>query len=208
MAGGAGGARMNEKTNKVGERIVVGIDLSETGDHALREGMRLCQRLPGSELHVTNVIYAERGLHDAQRLAQLEQLLRTRVAELRERVTQVCRPEQDAGAFSQETVFHVRIGEPAEALHQVAVDVEADLIVVGTHARTGVGKLLLGSVAESLIQIARVPVLVARPKDFGGLPRTERPEARRPGEDLHGHGVSHRVHLEFMPRTRHIAGLV
>jgi nucleotide-binding universal stress UspA family protein len=198
---------MNDKTTQVSERIVVGVDLSETGDHALREAMRRCRRSPGSELHVTNVIYAERDLHDAQRVAQLERLLPARLQELQAHVGKVCQPARGAGGFSQETVFHVRIGDAAEALHQVAVDVDADLIVVGTHARRGLEKLLLGSVAQSLVQIARLPVLVARPKDFGGLPRTERPEARRPGEDLHG-GLSHRTHVEFVDRTTHIPGLI
>ena len=199
---------MNQEKSNVGERIVVGLDLSETGDHALRAALRLCRRLPGSELHVTYVIHAERGLHDAKQLAELEQLLPKRMDELHEHVTRVCQPEQAGSTFSQETVFHLRIGEPAEALHQVAVDVDADLIVVGTHARRGLEKLLLGSVAQSLIQIAQVPVLVARPKDFTDLPRTARPEARRPGEDLHDPRLSRRLHLEFRPRTTHISGMV
>lgn len=196
---------MNEKTH--GERIVVGVDLSETGDHALREAMRLCRRLPGSELHATYVLFAEPGLHDASQLSRLERLLSERLEALQAHVTKTCQPEQAAGSFTQETVFHVRIGEAAHGLHQVAVDIDADLIVVGTHARRGVGKLLLGSVAESLIQTAHVPVLVARPKDFAGLSRSERPDAPRPGEDLHATGLSHRVRLELSPRS-HIPGLI
>jgi nucleotide-binding universal stress UspA family protein len=189
-------------------RIVVGADSSATGDNALREAMKLCRLLPGSELHVANVIHVERSLHDAERIDQLATILRERISALREHVSRVCAPPGGEPAFKQETVFHVRLGEPAEALHQVAVDCDADLIVVGTHARKGLGKLLLGSVAEALIRIAHVPVLVARPKDFSELPRTERPEPTRPGDDLRSHGLSDRLHLEFVPRTTHISGLV
>ncbi len=46
-----------------------------------------------------------------------------------------------------------------------------DLIVVGTHSRTGVKRLLLGSVAEQVIRHARVPVLAVRPGDGQGLPQ-------------------------------------
>jgi hypothetical protein len=116
-------------------------------------------------------------------------------------------PEQGDG-YSQQIVFHVRLGDPAEALHQVAVDVDADLIGVGTHARAGVERLLLGSVAEALIRRAHVPVLVAQPKDFSDLPRSERPDPARPGDDLTCHGLSARLHLEFLPRTTHIPGLL
>jgi nucleotide-binding universal stress UspA family protein len=197
---------MNDQTHK--DRIVVGVDLLETGDHALREALRLCQRLPGSELHVSHVIFAEPDLHDASELSRLERLLPARLEELQAHVAKVCQPERTAGALSQATVFHLRVGDAASALHQVAVDVDADLIVVGTHARRGVDKLLLGSVAQSLIQTARVPVLVARPKDFTGLVRTQRPEASRPGEDLHAKGLSRRLQLELTPRSSHIPGLI
>jgi nucleotide-binding universal stress UspA family protein len=189
-------------------RILVGVDLSTTGDHALLEAMRLCRALPGSELHVAYAIYVERDLHDARRIAQLADLLHARMDMLRAHVARVGRPVHGHPPFEQEIVFHVRLGEAAEALHQLAVDVDADLIVVGTHARRGMERLLLGSVAEALIRIARVPVLIAQPKDFAGLPRSPAPDPARPGEPLHGDGLTDRLHLEFVPRTTHISGLV
>jgi nucleotide-binding universal stress UspA family protein len=189
-------------------RIVVGVDLSDTGDHALREAMKLCKWQPGCELHVANVIPVERSLHDADQIERLASVLHERMAVLRERVTRVCAPLQGETPFSQETVFHVRLGDPTAALHQVAVDCDADLIVVGTHARRGIGKLLLGSVAEALVRTAHVPVLIARPKDFSEQTPSERPDPMRPGEDLRSTGLSDRLHLEFVPRNTHISGLV
>jgi nucleotide-binding universal stress UspA family protein len=199
---------MSEFVDGAIARIVVGVDLSDTGDHALRQAMKLCRWLPGSELHVANVIYVERSLHDADRIEHLASMLHARMDALREHVTRVCAPLKESAPFTQETVFHVRLGEPADALHQVAVDCDADLIVVGTHARKGLEKLLLGSVAEALIRSAHLPVLVARPKDFAALHQSERPEPMRPGEDLRSTGLSNRLHLEFVPRTTHISGLV
>jgi len=189
-------------------RIAAGVDLSETGDHALREAMRLCRQLPGSELHVVYVVRASKDLHDAKKLDELSQELRTKLDELRGHVTAVCAPSVGSPAFTQETVFHVRLGEPAEAIHQAAVDVDADMIVVGTHGRTGVEKLILGSVAEALIRLAHVPVVVAHPKNFSKLHKSDHAEPARPGQDLHAHGISHRLHLSFGPRTSHISGLV
>lgn len=188
--------------------IAVAVDMSETGDHALREAMRLSRQLPGSELHVIYVLRTEKGLHDANRLDELARELPNRLDQLRAHVTSVCAPGTDGVAYSQETVFHIRLGDPAAAIHQAAVDVDADLIVVGTHGRRGMDKLLLGSVAEELVRMAHLPVVVARPKDFGGLRLSERPDAPKPGQDLHSTGVSQRSHLEFRPRNSHISGLL
>jgi hypothetical protein len=69
--------------------------------------------------------------------------------------------------------IHTRIGPPADAILQLAVDVGAELIVVGTHGRRGVRKLLLGSVAEQLIQAGHCPILVAHPRDFSGLAHSD-----------------------------------
>jgi hypothetical protein len=82
------------------------------------------------------------------------------------------------------------------------------MIVVGTHARRGVEKLILGSVAEQLVRDAHVPVVVAHPKDFEGILRSARPDAPRPGQELHPAGVSVRSRIEFRPRNSHISGLV
>jgi nucleotide-binding universal stress UspA family protein len=52
--------------------------------------------------------------------------------------------------------------EPADAISNYAKAEEVDLIVIGTHGRTGVERVLLGSVAERVIRIAPCPVLTVR----------------------------------------------
>jgi hypothetical protein len=47
---------------------------------------------------------------------------------------------------------------------QLAADLEADLVVVGTHGRRALARMLLGSVAELTVRLAPCPVLVVRPK--------------------------------------------
>jgi universal stress protein family protein len=80
---------------------------------------------------------------------------------------------------------HLRLEAPAHELAQIASDLEADLVVVGTHGRRGVARLLLGSVAEAVVRLAPCPVLVVRPKALPEeVPRIEPPcpqclEARR-----------------------------
>jgi nucleotide-binding universal stress UspA family protein len=58
----------------------------------------------------------------------------------------------------------LEVGDPATEILRVAAELPADLIVMGTHGRTGLGRLLLGSVAELVVRRAACPVLtVSRP---------------------------------------------
>jgi nucleotide-binding universal stress UspA family protein len=50
-------------------------------------------------------------------------------------------------------------GEPAEAVVRLAKDEGVDLIVMGTHGRSGISRLLMGSVAEAIVRRAPCPVL-------------------------------------------------
>lgn len=56
-------------------------------------------------------------------------------------------------------------GYAAEEIVSVAEDIKADMIVLGTHGRKGIDKILFGSVAEKVIKTAKVPVLSMRPED-------------------------------------------
>jgi len=53
-------------------------------------------------------------------------------------------------------------GAPHEQVPRAAKRARADLIVIGTHGRTGVSKLLLGSVAERIVRLSPCPVLTVR----------------------------------------------
>lgn len=55
------------------------------------------------------------------------------------------------------------VGNVAESILDYADSVHADLIAMSTHGRNGIGRFLLGSVAEKVIRAAKVPVLLVRP---------------------------------------------
>ena len=63
----------------------------------------------------------------------------------------------DAQAF-------VMSGKPADAITEIAKDQKADLVIVGSHGRTGLDRLLMGSVAERVIVLASCAVLVVKGK--------------------------------------------
>ena len=54
------------------------------------------------------------------------------------------------------------MGAPAAEICRIAAEEGADMIVMGTHGRTGVMRLLMGSIAESVLRHAPCPVLVYR----------------------------------------------
>lgn len=59
-------------------------------------------------------------------------------------------------------------GAPAEEILRTAQSVKADLIVMGTHGRTGLSRLLMGSVAEQVVRKAPCPVLTVRTPSLPG----------------------------------------
>jgi len=58
-------------------------------------------------------------------------------------------------------VTHHAGGTAADRILQFAVDVQADLVLVGTHGRTGLRRLMVGSVGEVVVRRAACPVLVS-----------------------------------------------
>ncbi|MGH7306016.1 MAG: universal stress protein [Candidatus Rokuibacteriota bacterium] len=84
----------------------------------------------------------------------------TAVREAEEYLAGVVRRLAERGATRVET--HVWYGPPAAAITEAAAVQKADMIVMGTHGRSGLGRLVLGSVAESVLRGTTIPILVVR----------------------------------------------
>ncbi len=69
--------------------------------------------------------------------------------------------------------YRIEEGTPADEILRLAEEIPCDLVVLGTHGRTGLGRLLLGSVAEQVLRRASCPVLTVR------LPAETPPAAER-----------------------------
>ncbi len=148
--------------------VVAAIDFDEAGAIALREAARLTA---GGDLHVVHVLDAAPARSDTA-IERVAEDLREVPARIRRYLT-----EQGVTGAS---FAHVRVpgeGDVAEAIQQLAVDVDADVIVVGAHDDEGaLHRLLHASVAEALARRAHCPVVVARPKDYHALSRSPRIE--------------------------------
>jgi len=162
--------------------IVVGIDYSELSRLALLQAFQTATERTPSEVHVLHVRADEHGYPHAEHaesapkdealvraLERLQHLVRTDLALFLE-------TGQRAGLRPLGLVSHIRSGSAAREIAQLANDLQANLVVVGTQGRTGIARLLLGSVAHAVVTLAPCAVLVARDRSFAlSVPARGRP---------------------------------
>jgi nucleotide-binding universal stress UspA family protein len=110
--------------------------------------VRVLQLIPPMAIEGTRYFHAE---EPEARRREAEEYLAPVAAKLR------------AGGVRVETV--VRHGNPADEIVAAAREVGADLIAMTTHGRSGLGRLLFGSVAESVLRHGETPVFVMRQTD-------------------------------------------
>ena len=135
-------------------RILAAFDFTPQATAALRRAFAVAGA-HGAELHV--VCVREPG--------SLVPALETDLPPMAlERMREIAKAELAAAPSVAKVVTHLLVGSPAAEIAWLAAHLDVDLIVVGTHGRTGVSRFVLGSVAEKLTRIAGCPVLVERAK--------------------------------------------
>ena len=143
---------------------IAAVDLVQQTDEVLQTAAKLAST-GEEELHIVHVIPRDAvgALHgeEALRFSNLTDDIRAKLQQL----------AADIPIAIERIYLHVRIGSPDVEIAQLASDVAADWVVVGTHNHTGLERLFLGSVAASLVRNAPCPVLVCRPKS---VPKWER----------------------------------
>lgn len=140
--------------------IVAGVEFDGTAEAVWDKAQTLLWSRPDAVLHVVHVIPIDVAGELKSAKSPFDAAFEKLHAWVVERVG-----AKDAPICLQ-IHLEVVIGQPASELVQAAVDVEADLLLVGTHARGAVAKMVLGSVAEAVMKHAPCSVLVARPADF------------------------------------------
>jgi nucleotide-binding universal stress UspA family protein len=156
-------------------KIVLGFDFSAPAVIALDQAIQLATGRPNVTLHALAVLDERHALAGLGAPAKPD-------VELAERVQRELRAALDERLAATEAqsmlVFaHVRIGSAVEELLRLSVEASADVIVIGTHGRQGMKRLVLGSVAGDIVRKATVPVLVARPAVHDAVHIGDEPEA-------------------------------
>ena len=140
-------------------RIVVPTDFSACSEDAWALARRIAGAV-GSEIVLVHVFveppsYAEPSL-PVNSAWQVIESARKWVEETLEKWADAAREK----GISVRTL--VRTGSPYQEIVDLATDERADLVAMGTHGRSGVSRLLLGSVADRVIRLAPCPVLTVR----------------------------------------------
>jgi nucleotide-binding universal stress UspA family protein len=145
-------------------QILVPVDFSEYSQAALHYAAELARPL-GAEVDVLHVSEApifvpygstiDAGVSDP---SLIDMFLRRSEQALREFVADAAKRGDVVRGSRTE------MGSPAQAITDFAKTNGYDLIVIGTHGRSGISRALLGSVAERVVRLARCPVLSVRSK--------------------------------------------
>ncbi|AEH37149.1 universal stress protein [Halopiger xanaduensis] len=144
------------------EKILVPTDGSETSEAAVAHAIDLAEKYEAG-LHALYVVDTDSMslTLGGEQLDRIEQGRFGEMEEVRERAERATGYVADRAAErGLETVEHISAGRPHSQIADYVDDNGIDLVVMGSHGRTGVRRALLGSVTERTLRSVRVPVLV------------------------------------------------
>lgn len=143
------------------QRILVPIDGSNTAARGLVEATRLAKD-QGAKLRVIHVVNElmmvasyEGTIYSGELIEALRESGRTILAKAAEQL-------KASGLQVETALLEAQGGHAGDAIVKDAEQWQADIIVLGTHGRRGLGRLVMGSDAEQVLRQAKVPVLMVR----------------------------------------------
>jgi len=150
------------------KRIVVPLDGSELAEGVLPAVRSITERYPETEVVLMRVIaypHYEALEADANATERMLQTLKEHSSAYLQRIAEGLATQ----GVRTRTEVRLARGPVADAIVDFVDDVEAELVAMCTHGRSGPARWLLGSVAERVVRGARCPVLLYRPIRHGRL---------------------------------------
>ena len=144
------------------KRILAPTDFSDFSNRAMQYACEFAKRF-SAELHVVNIVEDVYPL--VPEPGMMLPAAATYLADLKESAEKGLEnyPPGDT-AEGLQVVRHVVVGTPFLEIIRYARAEDIDLIVIGTHGRTGLAHMLMGSVAEKVVRKSPCPVLSVRPE--------------------------------------------
>lgn len=143
-------------------KVLVPVDFSETSRRALAWAFDYAMRAP-CEIHLAHVVEE----HIADVIAASEAVtLREHIQLLAEQAGIELRrmvPDAVERASIGPIFRHVAMGKPTTEILRLAERIGADMVVMGTHGRSGLAGMFIGSVAEKIVRHANCPVVCVKP---------------------------------------------
>lgn len=142
------------------KKILVPLDGSPLAEGVLGQVRELarCDDADIVLLRVTSYPLYDYTLTDPMLVVQLREAAEAEARSYLDGVTATLRAE------GFRVTGEIREGPVAEMIINVAINLKADLIAMSTHGRTGLSRFILGSVANQVLHVSKVPVLVIRPE--------------------------------------------
>lgn len=140
------------------QHILIPVDGSSTSEHALQEALRLAEQ-HGAQLEL---VYVVENILNKEGFVIYPELQETMRNKGRKILTQALNAVQEAGMTAETKLLEGGGARIASVILAEAKRWRAELIVIGTHGRTGISKLIFGSVAEGVVRTSHIPVLLIR----------------------------------------------
>jgi universal stress protein A len=138
--------------------ILAPTDFSDSAEPAIAYAFELAKTV-GARVHVLHAYmlsaYPEHGLVAGPLTSELKELGNNKLRQLADKY-------QASGAVGQ---LVLKMGDPRDVIAQAISALDADLVVMGTHGRRGLSRMLLGSVASHVVRTSSCPVLVIPPAE-------------------------------------------
>lgn len=154
---------MKQPTDPAARPILVAVDFSPSSERALLWAAHAakCLGVPLVALHVVHDPESAPGYYQRSRkrnkhLKRIEEAAAEMMAELVDRMA------AEHPDLLGELDHRLVVGLPVTRVLEVGSEIDAQMIVVGSHGRTGLSHLLLGSKAEKIAQLAPVPVTIVK----------------------------------------------
>lgn len=136
------------------EHILIPTDGSEPAQDAAKTGIDLAA-IHGATIHGLYVVKPRRSAEGGT-----EQVMESMRASGERTVAELAEQAEANGLVA---ITDVTEGVPYEEILDYAETNDIDLVVMGTHGRTGIGRYLLGSVTEKVVRLSEIPVLTVHP---------------------------------------------
>ena len=172
------------------DTVVIPTDGSEHSVQAAERGLALARRY-GSTPHVISIVDVQRaaGLFSAGGISN--EFVDQVEAAGREAVRAIEEIARDEDAVRSAVVQGSLWKAPSAGILEYATDHDADLIVIGTHGRTGLDRTLAGSVTERVVRSSSVPVLTVRAADHAAVSEYDRILVPTDGSEYAAAAIDH-----------------
>jgi len=143
------------------EALKLAVGMAEASD-AMLDILHVIHN-PFDEIYLTEITQTDPALIDAY---AIEPHRRAKILEATEEHSEVLLKQfcHDLVQHHGKVRYHIRRGDPFEEILEITEDLLTDLLVLATHGRTGLKRLVIGSVTEKVVRHAPCPVLTVKPR--------------------------------------------